>query len=332
MNNVANAASLHSPLKMPTRRVKRQKVVVKAEVEIADNPQTATAGVSNKLRGKRVQKVPQTEKVAGVDVAELGESSGTTVEVVKTENETDIPAKVVKFEPKHWREQLENITKMREDRSAAVDTLGAATCAVKKPGDMKTYRYQILLSLMLSSQTKDGVTSAAMGRLRNHGCTIDKIMETSPEDLGALIQPVNFWKKKVEYIRRTTEIVVRDYESDIPKTPKELMALPGVGPKMAHLAMELGWDKITGIAVDTHVHRVSNRMGWTPSWMKDPEQTRKCLEDWLPRDLWSNANLLLVGFGQQTCLPIGPKCGDCLNRHICLFAAKERRSPVKKAF
>ncbi|XP_014377033.1 endonuclease III-like protein 1, partial [Alligator sinensis] len=183
-------------------------------------------------------------------------------------------------------------------------------------------RYQVLLSLMLSSQTKDEVTSAAMLRLRERGLTVDNVLQTDDAALGRLIYPVGFWRNKVKYIKQTTAILKEQYGSDIPRTVKELVKLPGVGPKMAHLAMNIAWNDVSGIGVDTHVHRIANRLKWVKKETKTPEETRVALEDWLPRDLWSEINWLLVGFGQQTCLPVGPRCADCLNQALCPAAKR----------
>uniref|UniRef100_A0A4W5KB60 Endonuclease III-like protein 1 n=1 Tax=Hucho hucho TaxID=62062 RepID=A0A4W5KB60_9TELE len=178
-------------------------------------------------------------------------------------------------------------------------------------------RYQVLVSLMLSSQTRDQVTSAALQRLRAHGCTVDNIVNTDDDTLGQLIYPVGFWRTKVKYLKQTSVILQREFRGDIPNTVEGLVRLPGVGPKMAHLAMDIAWHQVSGIGVDTHVHRISNRLGWTRGGTKNPEETRKALEDWLPRDLWSEINWLLVGFGQQVCLPVNPLCSVCLNQHSC---------------
>ncbi len=96
----------------------------------------------------------------------------------------------------------------------------------------------------------------------------------------------------------------------------------GVGPKMAYLAMELAWKETVGIGVDTHVHRISNRLGWVQRPTKEPENTRLQVESWLPKNLWAETNLLLVGFGQTICTPVNPKCGKCLNLQICPYAHK----------
>uniref|UniRef100_A0A8C3SIL5 Endonuclease III-like protein 1 n=1 Tax=Chelydra serpentina TaxID=8475 RepID=A0A8C3SIL5_CHESE len=233
---------------------------------------------------------------------------------IAEKEETD--SRSLKWEPGNWRQQLDNIREMRRNRDAPVDQMGAEKC-FDSSAPPEVMRYQVLLSLMLSSQTKDQVTSAAMLRLREHGLTVDNVLQTDDATLGQLIYPVGFWKNKVKYIKQTTAILKQQYGSDIPSTVVELVNLPGVGPKMAHLVMDIAWNNVTGIGVDTHVHRISNRLKWAKKETKTPEETRVALEDWLPRDLWSEINWLLVGFGQQTCLPVNPRCKECLNRDIC---------------
>lgn len=121
-------------------------------------------------------------------------------------------------------------------------------------------------------------------------------------------------------------ILLEKYGGDIPKTVKELCDLPGVGPKMAHICMRVAWGEVSGIGVDTHVHRICNRLGWMKKPTKTPEETRNALEDWLPKPLWSEVNHLLVGFGQETCLPRFPKCSECLNKNICPYASKDGKT------
>lgn len=220
------------------------------------------------------------------------------------------------WEPANWRDQLANIREMRKLRDAPVDSQGC-----EKTADMnqsaETIRYQVLISLMLSSQTKDQVTFAAMEKLKAHGLTVENILKTPTSKIGELIYPVGFWKKKAEYIKEATKICAEMYKGDIPPTVKDLTALPGVGPKMAHITMNVAWGEVTGIGVDTHVHRIANRLGWVKKSTKLPEETRVAVESWLPREEWDELNVLLVGFGQQTCLPVGPQCESCLNCKIC---------------
>jgi endonuclease-3 len=175
------------------------------------------------------------------------------------------------------------------------------------------------------SQTKDPVTAAAMSNLHAHflssgGVTVDNIIKVAPITLNSLICKVGFHNRKTEYIQKTAQILKDQYKGDIPDTIEGLTALPGVGPKMGYLALSCAWNRVEGIGVDVHVHRISNRLGWVKS--KEPEQTREALQEWLPRELWTVINHLLVGFGQQICLPINPRCSDCKVNHLCAEGKK----------
>jgi endonuclease III len=119
--------------------------------------------------------------------------------------------------------------------------------------NQKMKRYQSLIGLMLSAQTKDTITAQAMKRLRDYGCTVENILQTSNEKLSELIYPVGFYKRKSDFIKRVTKILQDQYDGDIPRTVDEMMKLPGVGPKMAYLCMDSAWNDNVGIGVDTHV-------------------------------------------------------------------------------
>ncbi|XP_051982743.1 endonuclease III-like protein 1 isoform X2 [Xyrauchen texanus] len=247
---------------------------------------------------------------------------------VKVEYEEEwVGLKRERWEPCDWRTQLSFIREIRSKRDAPVDKMGAEKCYdTDAPPEVR--RYQVLISLMLSSQTKDPITAGAMQRLREHNLNVTTILNMDDETLGKLIYPVGFWRTKVKYIKQATALIQQEFGGDIPNTVEGLIQLPGVGPKMAHLAMDIAWNNVSGIGVDTHVHRISNRLGWTKKETKTPEETRRALEEWLPRDLWSEINWLLVGFGQQVCLPVRPLCSMCLNQHTCPSA--HRSSPKKK--
>jgi len=109
-----------------------------------------------------------------------------------------------------------------------------------------------------------------------------------------------------------------------------LTSLPGVGPKMAYLCLSVAWGRDEGIGVDVHVHRITNLWGWNDT--KQPEETRKALQSWLPRDRWHDINNLLVGFGQTICLPVGRKCGECklADKGLCPSAVVSKTTKVKK--
>jgi endonuclease-3 len=196
----------------------------------------------------------------------------------------------------------------------------------------KTSRYQSLIGLMLSAQTKDSITDAALTKLRKHGCTVEEILATSKDDLEKLIYPVGFYKRKADFILRTSKILKDKYNGDIPRTVEQMIELPGVGPKMAYLCMVSAWNDVVGIGVDTHVHRISNRLKWVDT--KTPEQTRLALEAFVPKEEWSVINKMLVGFGQTICAPIGPKCSKCslsLEEDLCPYFKEHQGKSPKKA-
>lgn len=224
---------------------------------------------------------------------------------------------VIKLEePINWQPTIENIRKVRQKFPAPVDSMGCAKINERKDINQ---RFQVLVSLMLSSQTQDPVTWAAVQRLKKKNlCNVNAIVEAKEKDIEDLIHPVGFYRRKAVYLKKVAQILQKDYDCDIPNSLKELCDLPGVGPKMAHLCMLEAWNTVTGIGVDTHVHRIANRLGWTgPKGTKTPEDTRKALESWLPRDYWQEINLMLVGFGQTICKPVRPKCPECYNNVIC---------------
>jgi len=181
---------------------------------------------------------------------------------------------------------------------------------------------------MLSSQTKDTVTAATMRTLNASlpgGLTLASILAIPAAELNTLITPIGFHNLKTQYIKRTAAILQSDFASDIPSTYAGLISLPGIGPKMAHLTLSAAWGRTEGIGVDVHVHRITNLWGWHKT--RTPEETRRMLEAWLPRERWREINTLLVGFGQMVCLPVGRRCGSCEvgRRGLCPSAVVEKR-------
>jgi endonuclease III len=200
-------------------------------------------------------------------------------------------------EPPHgWEDIYSLVEELRRDKSAPVDSDGGEALPQRHLGE-KVYRFQVLIALMLSSQTKDAVVGDAMPALQEYGLTIDNICTTSPEKLNELIRRVGFHNNKTKYIKEAAEVLKAQYNGDIPPDAQEMMKLSGVGPKMAFIVENIAWNKCTGIGVDTHMHRMFNDLKWVTS--KNPEQTRIQLESWLPRDKWANINYLWVGFGQE---------------------------------
>ncbi|XP_049531863.1 endonuclease III-like protein 1 [Anopheles darlingi] len=246
----------------------------------------------------------------------------------------DVPEKEGKWEPANWRQMLENIRQMRKDNPAPVDTMGCDQFAQDTENliPAREKRYHCLVSLMLSAQTKDTVNHECMMRLKKHGLTPESIVGTDATVLEKLIYPVSFYKNKTKFIKQASQILLDQYGGDIPDSIEGLLKLPGVGKKMAHLCMGSAWNVVTGIGVDTHVHRISNWLKWVPKETKTPEDTRQALEKWLPFELWEEVNHLMVGFGQTICTSTYPRCNDCMNAPICPARGKHgiRRTPIKK--
>jgi endonuclease-3 len=210
------------------------------------------------------------------------------------------------------------ILKMRSKRNADVDAMGAEAILERKSDvGEKNFRFQALVSVMLSSMTKDPATAAAVKRLQKlpGGLNVETIRGIEEKELASVLRGVGFHNRKAIYLKQTADILVEKYDGDVPDQLELLMELPGVGTKMAKIALAVGHDKIVGIAADTHVHRISNRLGWVKT--KSPVDTEKELEDWIPREHWADINILLVGFGQQICLPRNPKCDECLAKNLC---------------
>ncbi|CAF1368524.1 unnamed protein product [Didymodactylos carnosus] len=202
-----------------------------------------------------------------------------TIEV--TDGPIDQENKITKWEPPHWTEHWKNILQMRIINKH-LEPKGCDTIGETITND-KIRRFHVLVSLMLSSQTKDTITIPAMDRLRDAGLTIQYILDISDDELGRIIYPVGFWRRKVQYLKETCKILHKKYDDDIPDTLEGLCSLPGVGPKMAYLTMDFAWKNNVGIGVDVHVHRIVNRLQWVEKPTKTPEQTRLALESWIPR-------------------------------------------------
>ncbi|KAF9228848.1 DNA glycosylase [Gyrodon lividus] len=232
--------------------------------------------------------------------------------------------------PARWKEAYDAIMEMRSRIVAPVDTMGCDQAQLKEQ-DPKNQRFATLVSLMLSSQTKDEVTDAAVAKLRSAlggSLSVEGVLAADDATISESIAKVGFWRRKTQYIKQTARRLRDDFESDVPKTVDELCSLPGVGPKMAFLALQVAWNLNLGIGVDVHVHRITNRLGWHERPTKNPEETRLNLQSWLPKELHGEINHMLVGFGQMMCLPVGPKCSECAlnSAGLCPSAQKGKSS------
>lgn len=159
--------------------------------------------------------------------------------------------------PQHDWEQIYNLVKeLRSDKTAPCDTDGGGALPEKHLGQ-KVYRYQVLTALMLSSQTKDAIVGETMRALQNHGLTVENIHNNTDDMiLNQLIGRVGFHNNKTKFIKQVADILVSQYNGDIPPNADEMIALPGVGPKMAYIVESIVYGTSSGIGVDTHMHRM----------------------------------------------------------------------------
>ncbi len=199
--------------------------------------------------------------------------------------------------PKDWLRLYAIVEELRQDRTAPLDSDGGEVLPERHRGE-KVYRFQVLVALMLSSQTKDATVGEAMRALQKHGLTAENIHATDTEVLNGLIRKVGFHNNKTKYLKKAAETLIQEYGGDIPPTADEMMKLSGVGPKMAYIIENIAFGTSSGIGVDTHMHRIFNDLNWVKS--KTPEQTREQLEGWLPKGKWGEVNMLWVGFGQES--------------------------------
>ncbi len=174
--------------------------------------------------------------------------------------------------------------------------------------------FKILVATVLSLRTKDEVTAKAAERLFQVADTPEKLLKLEEDEIAALIYPVGFYRRKARNLKEIAKILVERYSGKVPDDLEELLKLPGVGRKTANLVVTLGYGK-PGICVDTHVHRIMNRLGYVKT--KTPEETEFALREKLPKEFWIEINDLLVSLGQHICHPTSPKCSQCPIEPYC---------------
>jgi len=175
--------------------------------------------------------------------------------------------------------------------------------------------FQVLIATMLSAQTRDPVTAAASARLFRVARTPPTMAKLTTKRIEKLIYPVSFYRNKAVHVRETCRQIVERFGGRVPETMEELLTLPGVGRKTANLVLILAHASRDNICVDTHVHRISNRLGWVKT--RTPDQTEHALYRAVPRRWWPHVNLFLVTWGQNVCRPVYPRCRACVINGLC---------------
>lgn len=174
--------------------------------------------------------------------------------------------------------------------------------------------YLILVGCLLSLRTKDTISLPAALRLFEHASTPQFMIALPVSIIEKIIYPTGFYRKKAALLHSISQELIQKFDGRVPNTKKELQTLPGVGNKTANLVLSQGFN-IPAICVDTHVHRISNRMGLVQS--TTPQETEAQLEKILPRESWSEFNTLMVMWGQNICTPRSPHCSTCPVAPLC---------------
>jgi endonuclease-3 len=174
--------------------------------------------------------------------------------------------------------------------------------------------FKVLVSTVISARTKDEVTTDAARRLFAKASTPAALSALPEGKISGLIYPAGFYRTKAKAIRALSVIIVREFGGRVPETMEGLLSLPGVGRKTANLVLTLGF-AVPAICVDTHVHRVVNRLGIIRT--RRPAETEACLRAVLPKRHWLEINDLLVTFGKAVCAPLSPRCSTCSVRRSC---------------
>lgn len=179
--------------------------------------------------------------------------------------------------------------------------------------------FNVLISTILSHRTRDEQTQAAAERLLKKFPTPKKMSVASVKKIRELAYPVGFYKTKAVYVKKTSLQLMKEFNGMVPNTMKELNSLRGVGRKTASCVLNYAFG-LPAIAVDTHVHRISNRIGLVKT--KTPRETEAELKKIVPKQKWAVLNELLVVHGQTICKPIKPNCKKCSLNKICKSAFK----------
>ncbi|MFI5333395.1 MAG: endonuclease III domain-containing protein [Candidatus Babeliales bacterium] len=187
----------------------------------------------------------------------------------------------------------------------------AASSIVKQYGQDP---FLVLVSCLLSLRTKDTVSLPASIRLFEHARTPEQLRDLPLSHIEKLIYPTGFYKRKAQGLKYVSDQLITRFHGKVPNTFDDLISIKGIGPKTANLVLAEGFG-IPAICVDTHVHRISNRLGLVST--KTPEETERALKELLPQEYWAEYNTLIVTWGQNICVPISPFCSKCPLFDVC---------------
>ncbi len=203
---------------------------------------------------------------------------------------------------------------MRRMVRASVDRRATALAQLKEAEGSDPFR--ILISTILSHRTKDENTARATENLFSRYSSPAELAKADPRVVRRLIRPSGFYNMKARNIIKASRQLVTEFGGEVPDNEEDLLKIHSVGRKTANCVLVYAFDK-PAIPVDTHVHRISNRLGLVRT--RKPEETESELVRTVPRRYWLELNDLFVRFGQTTCKPIGPKCPTCSLKPTCVY-------------
>lgn len=180
--------------------------------------------------------------------------------------------------------------------------------------------YELAVAVMLSAQTTDKKVNQVTPKLFKKYGDWEKLANANPTEVGEIIRQVNFYKGKAERLVKAAQLVVSNFDSKLPRTMDELIKIPGIARKSANVIMQEAWGITEGIVVDTHVSRVSQRLGLTKE--NYPKKIEKDLMNQLPKSYWRNFSGNVVLHGRYICIARKPKCDECILNKICPSAFK----------
>ncbi len=186
--------------------------------------------------------------------------------------------------------------------------------------------FQVLISTILSQRTRDENTALASENLFSKYPSPQKLAKAPLSQIKKLIKPSGFYNEKAKKVKSVSGILLKKYKGKVPQSIEELTLLPGVGRKTANCVLVFAFSK-PAIPVDTHVHRISNRLGIVKT--KTPEQTEQALRAYFPKHLWLPLNELMVKYGRRICKPISPKCGECPLAPECPSSPTKRSGAIR---
>jgi endonuclease III len=200
------------------------------------------------------------------------------------------------------------VKRVMQTLARAID--GMALPAIEKLSEEhKEDPFRILIGTILSARTQDATTHAAATRLFRLARSPHAMARLSIKQIEKRIYPVSFYRNKARFVQATCRALVDRFSGRVPRTMEELLTLPGVGRKTANLVLIVGFQSAKNICVDTHVHRISNRLGWVRT--REPGETEQALYTVTEQRWWPSINLYLVTWGQNVCRPLSPRCGSC---------------------